>query len=305
MAKLLSILFLSLVPAHATVLNRPWLADMGLNAWPMLQAHDAATGYLEADGLIENILYRFTKTQYGNASSQLDCGIRAFDWRPNLQNETLGFAHGAVFINHSMLAAAEEVVAWANAHASEAEDGLVLLIVADCNGQACWDAATAAFSNAGLPVLAGDSGCATASGFTLSAAMAAAALPGGGHALALMNCPSAPVQTYDDRCSCTGFFNITEGYEYEADVSNCLSLTNPQELQDCLLVIAGTLDESAHFACYNGHEGRNSSYPFDRLLEFNSGVAAVPLPSAPGQQGLLASLQVGFGLPVPSVTGSD
>lgn len=109
-----------------------------------------------------------------------------------------------------MQSAAEEVVTWANAHAADAEDSLVLLIVADCNGQPCWDAATEAFAAVGLPVLSGDAGCAQASNFTLGAAMAAAALPGGGHALALMSCPSAPVNTYDDRCSCTGFFNITE-----------------------------------------------------------------------------------------------
>lgn len=198
---------------HAVIgssLLRPWLTDVGLNQWPMLQAHDAGTGYLTPDGVLEDIVYRFTKTQFGNVSSQLDCGVRAFDWRPSLTGGVLGFAHGPVFVNHSMESAAAEVVAWAGMHANEAEDALVLLIVADCNGQACWDAATAAFDAVGLPVLSGDAGCATASNLTLGAAMVAAALPSGGHALALMNCPSAPVQTYDDRCSCTGFFNITE-----------------------------------------------------------------------------------------------
>lgn len=191
-------------------LLRPWLASSGLNQWPMLQAHDAGTGYLQPDGIITDVVYRFTKTQSGNVTSQLNCGIRAFDWRPSLTGDTLGFAHGPVFVNHSMESAAAEVVAWADAHASEAEDALVLLIVADCNGQACWDAASAAFGAVGLPVLSGDAGCATASNLTLGAAMTAAALPGGGHALALMNCPAAPVQTYDDRCSCTGFYNISE-----------------------------------------------------------------------------------------------
>ena len=189
---------------------RPWLSDVGLNQWPMLQAHDAGTGYLRPDDVRQDIVFRFTKTQEGNMTSQLSCGIRAFDWRPSLQGESLGFAHGPVFVNHSMQSAAEEVIAWANAHSEEREDGLVILVVADCNGQACWNATSEVFMAVGLPFLSGGEGCAMASNLTLGAAMAAAALPGGGYALALMGCPSAPVQTYDDRCSCTGFFNITE-----------------------------------------------------------------------------------------------
>lgn len=86
--------------------------------------------------------------------------------------------------------------------------------------------------------------------------------------------------------------HLLQGYDYEADVANCFNRTDPQELHDCLLVVAGTLDTSDHFACYNGAHGRNASYAFDRLLNFNVGVTSVPLPTGPGQQGLLSSLQV-------------
>lgn len=120
----------------------------------------------------------------------------------------LGFAHGPVVVNFSMEAAAEEVVAWANLHAAEAEDALVLVVVEFCGGDpGCFAATAAAFARVGLPA----PNCSLTTNMTLGDAMQLGSLAGGGHALALMACPSAPVNTYNDRLSCTGFINITEG----------------------------------------------------------------------------------------------
>jgi hypothetical protein len=283
-------LFLLLAPLASSVsLLRPSLADMPLSQFPMLQAHDTGTVYLTPTSALTEALYRFTRTQTGaSVTDLLDCGARAFDWRPSLTGGTLGFAHGPVFINHSMAAAAAEVVAWASAHAAEAEDALVLLVVADCNGDACNAASLAAFAAAGLPAL---TSCAAASDLTLSAAMAAGALAGGGHALALVNCPSSPVDTYDDRLSCTGFFNVSQGEAFEAAVAACLSAPSAAELLACVQAVAGIADVPDHYACYTDGSGRNQSVPLQRLQDWLFSTASVPPPSAPGQRGLLTSLQ--------------
>jgi hypothetical protein len=277
----------------APLLRRPQLADLPLNAFPFIQAHDAGTTYLQPTSLLTEVEYRFARTQNGaNITQLLDCGALSFDWRPALSpaGDFLGFAHGPIFVNHSMRDAAAEVVAWANANAAGAEDSLVLLNVADCGG-ACEAAALAAFAAAGLPSMSGAGGCAAASDFTLGAALDAAALAGGGHALALVNCPGAPVNTYDDRRSCTGFFNVSQGEAFEAAVGACLSAPSPAELLACAEAAAGVADVPDHFACYTDGSGKNSSFAFGRLREWLVATAAAPPPAGAGQRGLLVSLQ--------------
>lgn len=44
-------------------LVRTWLADLPINRWPVVQAHDAATGYLHSSNFVEKIVYDWTRTQ--------------------------------------------------------------------------------------------------------------------------------------------------------------------------------------------------------------------------------------------------
>ena len=301
-----------LAASVAATLLRPHLADLPLSMWPILQTHDTGTVYLSASNAVDEIIYRFTRTQSAaNVTGLLDCGARAFDWRPELQNGALGFFHGPVFINHSMQAAAQEVVDWANAHASEQEDALVLVMSADCGGD-CAAAAEAAFVAVGMPVLSGADGCAVASDFTLQAAMDAAKLAGGGHAVALINCPSSPTNTYDEDLSCTGFLGLN------ASEAAATQARFGAAWRDCrAAAAAAAVDEREHalrgclharlalpaptgacpelpdvYACYTpAHCGSNASYAFNRLKAFNEQVTSVPLPTAPGQRGLLTSIQ--------------
>jgi len=276
-----------------SALLRPWLADAPLNSIPFIQAHDAGTVYLNATNALDDVFVRFAQTQSGGGvAALLDCGVRAFDWRPSLAADgSLGFAHGPEFVNHSMAAAAREVAAWARSHAAEEEDALVLLIVADCNGAACDAAAAAAFAAAGIPLLAGAEGCAVASDLTLGAAVAAGALAGGGAALAIANCPGAPENTYDDRLSCTGFLNVTEGEAFEALVAGCVAAPSAAELAACLAAVADIADVPAHFACYADGTGRDAGVPFARLAAWLAQTAAAPPPAARGSRGLLVALQ--------------
>lgn len=244
------------------------------------------------------IIDRFAQTQSGGITSQLDCGSRSFDWRPHVRADgTVVFSHGPVTVNHSMSSAAAEVVAWAAEHASEAEDAFVLLIVSHCDSDVpgmtdaqCYAAAADALRAAGLVnVYIGDAGCAAASDWTLGAAMKAAALPRGGFAAATVNCPGSDTpNVYDDRLSCTGFINVTQGNTFEDEVSKCLTKIAPAELYACLIVVLGVVDVPDHFDCYLGD--KSSPVPFQRLRDHNAEICAVPPPSAPGQRGILRSI---------------
>ena len=54
-----------------------------VNEWPMIMVHDAATSYLKGGTLHQ--INDWAKTQVdGGAQGELNCGARAFDWRPSL-----------------------------------------------------------------------------------------------------------------------------------------------------------------------------------------------------------------------------
>ena len=298
---------IALLAMGATALLREHLADMPLSMWPILQTHDTGTVYLHAADPIDEIIYRFTRTQNANnVTSLLDCGTRAFDWRPELNNGTLGFFHGPVFINHSMQAAAQEVVAWANAHSAQQEDALVLVMSADCGGD-CAAAAQAAFLAVGMPVLSGTAGCAVASDFTLQSAMTASQLAGGGHAIALINCPSSSTNTYDPDLSCTGFLGLdaseakAQQARFGAAWRDCrAAAAHEHALRSCLHerldlplpAAPGCPELPDVYACYTDALcGVNASYAFNRLKAYNAQVTAIKPPTAPGQRGLLTSIQ--------------
>ena len=71
-------------------------ASTVLNEWPMIMVHDAATTYLEG-GVLHQI-NDWAKTQVdGGARGELDCGARAFDWRPSLESDgTVRMHHGSL-----------------------------------------------------------------------------------------------------------------------------------------------------------------------------------------------------------------
>ena len=61
--------------------------NRALNTLPMIMAHDAGSGYLNADAAHQparDLLYGWTKTQSGGLAEQLQCGARALDSRPFL-----------------------------------------------------------------------------------------------------------------------------------------------------------------------------------------------------------------------------
>jgi len=69
----------------------------------------------------------WTQTQPGGLSAQLDCGARAFDARPAVDNKTgdLVWHHGGITVPYNFSASLEEVTTWCAANPTE----LVLMTV--------------------------------------------------------------------------------------------------------------------------------------------------------------------------------
>jgi len=149
---------------------------------------------------------RWTKTQAGNVTSQLDCGARAFDWRPALSKSgDLIMHHGDVEIKHPMEGAVSEMVAWANSN--PAPQDLVVLYIWDCDGgAACNDKVSSVLKDLGVPQM---TSAAALKGYTLGDAIAQGKLQGGGHLLAITD-PNALNQHYDPSQTCTGTKGVSE-----------------------------------------------------------------------------------------------
>jgi hypothetical protein len=99
-----------------------------LNKFPVLMSHDAATGELDPDR--DHVVDDWTRTQPVGLVAQLDCGARAFDYRPYLDGNILYAHHGPVVVHKPMNETIHEVQQWAAAHPSE----LVILYVTACDG---------------------------------------------------------------------------------------------------------------------------------------------------------------------------
>jgi hypothetical protein len=156
----------------------------------MIMAHDAGSGYLDADvplNPVRDLTKGWTKTQSGGLADQLACGARVFDSRPYLADDGgLIWHHGGVPVNHSFSESLLEVVDWCGANPSE----LVIMLIWDCEGADGCDAAVAdALSAAGVLAL---TNCLDFTNLTVAAAMERSELLGGGGHLLAVTAPALP-----------------------------------------------------------------------------------------------------------------
>eukprot|EP00041_Stephanoeca_diplocostata_P033021 m.1078380 g.1078380 ORF g.1078380 m.1078380 type:complete len:320 (-) comp24253_c0_seq1:131-1090(-) len=168
-----------------------------LNEWPFVEAHDSATGYLEADGIIKKTVYDWTKTQVGGLGQQLGCGARAFDWRPSLVNGVVMMHHGAITIKHKMADAITEVVTFANANPAD-EDLIVLAVTACAGGDQCLPEAIKILNAVNISVI---TDCTALAGLSYADALERSHLSGGGHVLAVVDCL---ISNYEPSIACSG-----------------------------------------------------------------------------------------------------
>lgn len=169
-----------------------------MNEWPMIMCHDAATTYLP--GGVLHPVNNWAKTQPdGGTSGLLDCGARAFDWRPSLKDGSLVMHHGGVTVDHPMKDAMLEIINWAATKGTAVED-LVVIGVTDCDGGAPCDLAVQSLLNSLNITFITD--CSKLKGLTVAEASKMGKMTMGGSILAINSCWS---ENYNPEVACSGY----------------------------------------------------------------------------------------------------
>lgn len=245
-----------------------------LNRFGFVRSHDAATGYLVDNGYKSEIINKWTRTQTENITTQLNCGMRAIDWRPILVNNTVYMHHGQVTVPIRQADMIKEVVAWAAASekfAGEAYEQLVLINVWDCWNTGCDDNALAEFEDAGISVIS----IAELASLTVGGALNKSSLAGGGHVLAVKgDVGVSGWVTYDQYLECHGFLNRTDEIAWGDKVSTCLKkpLNEIQisidfdRLVACIVSLEGILMKAEHYNCWRDSD--THAYAYGQLLDF-------------------------------------
>ena len=246
-------------------------AALPLTQWPMLLTHDAATGYLQPS-LDPRVPWAQTQVASNQAfTSQLNCGARAFDVRPHVNNKgDLVFHHGDVEVNQDAEAALAEIVQWANQH--PALEDFVLIYAWDCTGRNCSSKVAELVSKYGLRTV---TQCSELN-LTLSAAASLSTLPGGGHILVVSNCSSS---NYNETLACSGFDHAPSSHVLDRSLpTNCMDLdtTTFDEQVACGKNLQGANSTFGYYQCWVGSSGHD--FAVDRLLDYLIRVSSRPLP---------------------------
>lgn len=139
----------------------------------------------------------------------LNCGARAFDFRPKLDSGNLIFHHGSIKVDTSVKDAMQEILVWASKNGNAVED-MIVLAVTDCDGgDACIQALSDIFQLLKVPFI---QDCSQLKGMNVSQAAALAKQVKGGRIFAMNSCWS---EHFDDSISCSGVQNGNEYCCYE------------------------------------------------------------------------------------------
>ncbi|KAF4718139.1 hypothetical protein FOZ63_000407 [Perkinsus olseni] len=177
MALLLTLVFLQ----SATTSGRTReIGEILLNEWPMLMSHDSGTGYISE----KTFLWQLSKTQDGDFTAQLNCGVRAFDLRPLCNADGVYMHHGIQPIQYKIEDVVKDIITWAGEHPEE----FILLVNShyspntdDCKGKVWQTMATLNL----MPSIGSDKSCDKLQGLTVNQAMKMSTLKGGGHVFVL------------------------------------------------------------------------------------------------------------------------
>jgi len=232
-----------------------------LNEWPMIMVHDAATTYLEG-GFFHQI-NNWAKTQPdGGTRGELNCGARAFDWRPSVQSDgTVKMHHGDITVDHPMADSLDEMVSWCAANGTDPAD-LVVLGITDCEGTDCVEAVTKLLKARNIPHI---SDCSQLNNVTVSDAFTHSGLPGGGAILAIFNCWE---EHYDPSVACSGFGSTEEAtpgaHELLGRAAVAQATAKAHNLQN-------QTEESATYSCYSDSSSRD--FPVNRMVKYINSTA--------------------------------
>ena len=168
-------------------------AEKMLNSYPMIMAHDAASGEIDPDR--DHVVMDWTRTQSTGLVGQLDCGARSFDYRPYLKGDVLFAHHGPVVVHKTMSSSVEEIKRWCNENPEE----LVVLYVTSCDGDdGCMDKAKTLLMEQGVYTV---SDCDELQTLSVSQAQSFGHLKYGGSLIAVVECTTS---NYDPTLNCYG-----------------------------------------------------------------------------------------------------
>lgn len=273
-----------------------------LNKVPMVQTHDAASGHLPDDGLLN----AWAKTQSCTMVQQLECGARSFDPRPAVVDGVLKWHHGSVNIDYLFAAAIEDITAWAAANPTE----LITMPIWACAGSGCMEMVEAQLASAGVPVV---DTCGEFEALTYGSAKRRAALPGGGLLLAITgsspdgNGVACSIGNYRPEIACTGYDGPSKMAAAalllgsSSMLAECLAippLTKLEQLVECaerlaesatanetlgaeVERVAAALEETekrASYGCWIS-DGGQADFPLTRLFNYMDEVSAGGAPS--------------------------
>ncbi|KAF4660171.1 hypothetical protein FOL46_006311 [Perkinsus olseni] len=163
----------------------------------MLMSHDSATGYISE----KTFLWQLSKTQNGDFTAQLNCGVRAFDLRPLCNADGVYMHHGIQPIKYRIEDVVKDIITWAGEHPRE----FISLVNShyspntdDCKGKVWQTMATLNL----MPSIGSDGSCDRLKGLTTNQAMKMTALTGGGHVFVLEGEGMCVDANYDASLTC-------------------------------------------------------------------------------------------------------
>ena len=169
---------------------------INLNSFPFVTSHDAASG--ELDESRDHVLADWTRTQTVGLIGQLDCGSRAYDYRPHLSSDgTLLAHHGPVVIHKPMNESLKEIVSWLSIPDNQEE--MIIMYITDCDGaDGCIDKTKDLLSSNDIYFV---DNCEDLNNLTYGDVKTLGRLKSGGSFLGIIGCTD---ENYDVSISCYG-----------------------------------------------------------------------------------------------------
>jgi hypothetical protein len=160
---------------------------------PFVMSHDSASGEIVEDR--DHVVADWTRTQSVGLVGQLDCGTRAFDYRPYYKDGELYAHHGPVVIYKTMRESIREIQTWNSQNPNE----LVILYLSHFDGDdGCKDAAIAFLASMNVSTVVD---CNDLSSLTVGEAKYKSSLPNGGYLFSISDCME---EYFDSTINCYG-----------------------------------------------------------------------------------------------------
>lgn len=170
--------------------------DALLTQYPIIMSHDSASG--EINEHRDFIVAKWSKTQSVGLVDQLNCGTRAFDYRPSLNKDGKIYAHhGGITIRVPMEESLHQVLNWS----AENPDDLVIFYLSHFDGDGCESAVESLLQKNDVFYVKDCSALATLTYSNAKAAATKSKLGRKGATMAIFDCTE---ENYDEKINCYG-----------------------------------------------------------------------------------------------------